>query len=151
MTIACGMGPVDRTGTELLSSSSAVATHKAKIFGVDVDVVTAEDAVARILSWCMGGERHLVVTPNLDHAVALRHNEALRAVYARAGLVLADGMPFVWASRLGGPRLAERVAGSDLIEPLCRAASGRSVFLFGSSFATLTAAARRLNRTCPGV
>lgn len=124
---------------------------RVRVFGTEIDSVTPDAAIARILTWCQKGERHLVVTPNLDHVIALRHNEELRAVYRRAGLVLADGMPLVWASRIGGHRLQGRVTGSDLIVPLCHAAAAarRSVFLFGSSFETLCRAASRLSRLAP--
>src|SRR3546814_6574481 len=112
----------------MLSVTQDAQQHRprANIFGVDIDVTTSASAVERILSWCHLGWRQLVVTPNLDHVVALRSNPALVAAYERADLILADGMPLVWASRLGGVRLPERVAGSDLIEPLCKAAAHRS-------------------------
>lgn len=141
----------NENGVCKIMSAAETTTARTRIFGMDIDVVTPEQAVARILRWCETGERHIVVTPNMDHAVALRANDALRAVYDRAGLVLADGMPLVWASRLGGQALPGRVTGSDLIEPLCREGAGRSIFLFGSTLPTLSAAARRLRRSCPNV
>ncbi len=129
------------------------AAPRVSIFGVEIDVTTSASAVDRIISWCHLGSRHLVVTPNLDHVVALRTNEALARAYERADLVLADGMPLVWASRLGGPRLPERVAGSDLIEPLCRAAAkdGLSVYFLGSRLPVLEEAGRRLTERAPGL
>ena len=69
------------------------------------------------------GEGGCVVTPNLDHAVCLGRDADLRGAYDRAALVLADGMSLVLASRLGGTHLPGRVAGSDLILPLCAAAA----------------------------
>ena len=36
--------------------------------------------------------------------------------------VLADGMPLVWASRILGSPLPEKISGSDLILPLARLA-----------------------------
>ncbi|MFN4090626.1 MAG: WecB/TagA/CpsF family glycosyltransferase [Alphaproteobacteria bacterium] len=137
--------------------SVAPDTHRrdprAKVFGIDIDATTSASAVECVLSWCRLGWRKLVVTPNLDHVVALRTNPALVAAYARADLVLADGMPLVWASRLGGPRLPERVTGADLIEPLCRAAAleGLTVFFLGSRLPVLEEAARRLSARAPGL
>jgi N-acetylglucosaminyldiphosphoundecaprenol N-acetyl-beta-D-mannosaminyltransferase len=139
----------------MLSVTPAPDRHypRTTVFGVDIDVTTSASAVERILSWCRLGWRQLVVTPNLDHVVALRSNPKLAAAYERAGLVLADGMPLVWASRLGGPPLPERVTGADLIQPLCRAAAqeGLSVFFLGSRMPVLEEAARRLSAMAPGL
>src|SRR3546814_2252661 len=78
----------------MLSVTQDAQQHRprANIFGVDIDVTTSASAVERILSWCHLGWRQLVVTPNLDHVVALRSNPALVAAYERADLILADGM-----------------------------------------------------------
>ena len=132
----------------------AARTH---VFGVDIDVIDAKGAVARIVGWCRDGARGYVVTANVDHTLILRRDPAFRAAYAGARMVLADGNPLVWASRLpgpgDGPRLPERVAGSDLIRPLCAAAArdGLSVFLLGSTLDTLAGAARRLAAETPAL
>ena len=57
----------------------------------------------------------------------------------------------MWASRLGGPPLPSRVAGSDLVLPLCAAAAehGLRVFFFGTRYETLCAAARELKSRFP--
>jgi N-acetylglucosaminyldiphosphoundecaprenol N-acetyl-beta-D-mannosaminyltransferase len=50
-----------------------------------------------------------------------------------ADLVVADGMPLIWASRLAGEPLPGRVSGSSMVWSICEAASarGQSVFLLG--------------------
>jgi N-acetylglucosaminyldiphosphoundecaprenol N-acetyl-beta-D-mannosaminyltransferase len=50
-----------------------------------------------------------------------------------ADLVVADGMPLIWASRLAGEPLPERVSGSSMVWSICKAASARRlrVFLLG--------------------
>ena len=133
--------------------------EKTEVFGVAVDIVDMPAAVSRIMA--LADERKtgpsspaLVVTPNLDHAVRLRHDTEFRATYAAADVVLADGLPLVLASRLGGgPRLPERVAGSDLVVPLCIAAARRrrSVFIIGTSLDVLSIACRGLVSTAPGL
>lgn len=57
-----------------------------------------------------------IVTPNVDHVVMLQNNEGLKAAYADAAMVVADGFPLIVASRLLGSPLPERVAGSELVE-----------------------------------
>ena len=47
----------------------------------------------------------------------------LRTINDRAAFIVADGKPLVWASRMLGTPLPERVAGSDLIFHLCEEAA----------------------------
>lgn len=133
------------------SSSPSVPTQR--LFGIDVADLDLAATVARIVDWSAGPPARIVVTTNLDHVMKLRDNAAFRDVYARADLVTADGMPFVWLSRLEGTPLRERVAGSDMILPLmaAAAAAGRRVFLFGSTRERLDAAARRLTAENPAL
>ncbi len=105
-----------------------------QLFGMSIDRLTMQDAVARLLDWVQSPREgcRYVVTPNVDHTVLFQQNAGLRAAYADAGLVLADGMPVVWASRLLGRPLPERVTGSDLAPSLFAAAQvrqGLRVFL----------------------
>jgi len=101
-----------------------------------VDVVTMDEAVQRILEWAQAREvGRYVVTPNVDHVMRLEDDADFRGIYDGADLVLADGMPLVWASRLLRAPLPERVAGSDLFVALCAAAAevGVSVYFLGGN------------------
>src|SRR5262245_39172465 len=98
-----------------------------ELFGVQIDRVRMHEAVGQILAWASepAGRCEFVVTPNVDHVVMLQHHEGLQAAYHDAGLVLVDGAPVLWSSRLlqpAGKRLPERVAGSDLVPALFDAA-----------------------------
>jgi len=105
----------------------------------------AIDAIDALVERRLGG---MVVTPNVDHVVIAERNEPFRAAYAASDLCLADGMPVVWASRLLGAPLPEKISGSDLVIPLmARAASrGWRVFLLGGAHGVADAAAERLGR-----
>src|SRR4029077_9781110 len=110
----------------------AMAEHdRVSLLGMDVDALTEREAVAEIMGSLRRGRGGWVLTPNLDHLRHHRHDDGVRAAFAAADLVLADGMPLVWASRLQGTPLPERVAGSDLIWSLSDAGgrAGASVFL----------------------
>jgi N-acetylglucosaminyldiphosphoundecaprenol N-acetyl-beta-D-mannosaminyltransferase len=77
----------------------------------------------------------------------------MRAIYERADIVVADGMPVVWASSLLGAPLPERVAGIDLMHAVATslAARGGSVFLLGGDPAVGPAAAHALAGSNPGL
>jgi N-acetylglucosaminyldiphosphoundecaprenol N-acetyl-beta-D-mannosaminyltransferase len=76
-----------------------------------------------------------VVFVNAAKVVKYSKDEKLRRVMDRATLLLADGMPVVWASKLGHKPLAERVAGIDLMEKMIAVSAerGYKVFLLGAT------------------
>lgn len=98
------------------------------------------------------GEGFALATLNLDHVVKLGRSEPFRAAYAAQDLVVADGNPVVWLSRLAG-RPVELVPGSELVAPLSALAARLDVpvALLGSTQDTLDRAAERLARDHPGL
>jgi exopolysaccharide biosynthesis WecB/TagA/CpsF family protein len=75
------------------------------------------------------------------------------AFVSEAELVVADGMPLIWASRIQGTPLPQRVAGSDLILTLSAAAAkaGRSIYLLGGAPGTAEGASQVLRSNYPGL
>ncbi len=94
-----------------------------------------------------------VMTSNLDHLLRAGRDAEFRGMLEEADLVVADGAPLVWASRLQGTALPERVAGSSLVWTLSEAAAtrGLSVFLLGGDAGTAEAAGQILARRYPGL
>src|SRR5204862_157110 len=115
--------------------------------GLRLHVLDEKDCVELVLEHSLAGCGGWIVTPNLDHLRRLRADESLRASYGRADLAVADGMPLVWACRLQNTPIPGRVAGSDLVLSLSRAAAerGLSVFFLGGDPGTAEAAARGLS------
>ena len=94
-----------------------------------------------------------IVTPNLDILRQFTANPESRELILAASHRVADGLPIVWASRLAGTPLPERVPGSDLVLSLSEAAAraGVSVFLLGGNPGVAAAAAGRLQARYPGL
>jgi N-acetylglucosaminyldiphosphoundecaprenol N-acetyl-beta-D-mannosaminyltransferase len=115
-----------------------VTTDKIELFGITIDRLTMRQSVDRLMDWTRE-ERpscRYVVTPNVDHVLMYQDRADFREAYGQASLVLADGAPVVWASRILGRRLPERVAGSDLTLRLFDAASAERplrVYLLGAA------------------
>jgi len=97
---------------------------RVELFGVEIDPLTMDQAVAQVLAWVADPavRCRFVVTPNVDHIVMLQHHAGLRQAYRDAGMVLVDGAPVVWSSMLLQRPVPERVAGSDLVPRLFDAA-----------------------------
>jgi N-acetylglucosaminyldiphosphoundecaprenol N-acetyl-beta-D-mannosaminyltransferase len=113
--------------------------------------VTERECVAAILAALAAGRGGRVATLNLDQLRRCGRDEEFAMRCRRASLVVADGMPLVWASRLQRTPLPQRVAGADLIWSLCAAAAqqGRSVYLLGGAPGTAERAARVLRTRHP--
>ena len=111
-----------------------------------------EETASLVCRGAGSGAAKNVFTLNLDHVVKLRKDAKFRAAYSRVELITADGFPIVWACALRGKRVS-RVAGSDLIAPICAEASrsGKSIYLFGSSLQVLGKAFRLLVERNPGL
>ena len=116
---------------------------------VKVDAHTFASALDAIEALVAGGRGGAVFTPNVDHVVKAEHDAELRAAYGAADLCLADGMPLVWASRLLGPPLPERIAGSDFMAPLLQLAASRGwgVYLLGGAPGSAQLAADVIGRS----
>jgi N-acetylglucosaminyldiphosphoundecaprenol N-acetyl-beta-D-mannosaminyltransferase len=99
------------------------------------------------------GGAHYVVTPNVDFLVKARRDPELRRILSKADLVLCDGTPLVWASRLLGDPLPCRVAGSDLVPSLLERAAERGwrVFLLGGGPGVAAEASRRIESAYPSI
>ncbi len=93
------------------------------------------------------------VTPNVDHVVKHRKSAQFRELYKKASLVVADGVPLLWAARLLGTPLKARINGTDLFERTCQFAAerGYSVFLLGGSPGAATSAREKLTQRHPAL
>ena len=113
---------------------------------VPIDPLTFDEALDAIERLVASREGGTVFTPNVDHVVMAEHDDAFRAAYRDVSLSLVDGMPVLWASRLLGRALPEKVSGSDLVPRLAERAASRGwrVYLLGGADGSAALAARGL-------
>jgi N-acetylglucosaminyldiphosphoundecaprenol N-acetyl-beta-D-mannosaminyltransferase len=111
------------------------------------------DALAWVDESVRTRERLQVGVVNAAKIVNMRRNPELRADVLSSHVVIADGMSVVWASRLLGCPLPERVAGIDLMHGILAQGQGRGyrVYLLGATEEVLAAASRRIQELYPGV
>ena len=120
------------------------------IFGVRVDDVTEDEALAQCERFIAEGRR-IVVTPNPEIVMAAQTDRALRHALAHADLALPDGGGLLLAARLWHRPFRAQVRGSDLTTRLLAraAAQGWRVFLLGGGPGVANAAAAAIKTRWP--
>jgi N-acetylglucosaminyldiphosphoundecaprenol N-acetyl-beta-D-mannosaminyltransferase len=121
------------------------------VLGVPFDNVTMHEAVELIEEKIEERGFHQVATANVDFVVHAMRDRELQEVLCSCDLIVPDGMPIVWASRLMGCRLKERVSGIDMVPRLAELAArrGYGMFLLGASERSSQAAAAVLKERFP--
>jgi len=106
---------------------------RVNILNVLFDNLTNADALDLLLEFLEQGGNHILYTPNPEMVMAANSDAELMTVLNSADLIVPDGIGIVWASRIIGRRLKERVAGCDLILALFGAIkdTGKTVYLLG--------------------
>lgn len=123
------------------------------VAGCPVDRVSYTEVLRELCTRIERKQRTHVVFINAAKVVRYRQDNKLREAIDRANLLLADGVPIVWASRLKGNPLPGRVNGTDLMHGLLRESSERGyrVFLFGSRPEVLRRCAEEVSRLYPKI
>ncbi len=123
------------------------------ILGCDVDNLSMQETLSRVGEFIASGRPHQHVVINADKVVKAHRDPALRQIINDCALINADGMPVVWASRLLGKPLKERVTGVDLFENLMRHAAeqGWRVYLLGAREEVVSAVADTFRTRYPAL
>jgi N-acetylglucosaminyldiphosphoundecaprenol N-acetyl-beta-D-mannosaminyltransferase len=127
--------------------------HSVAVLGLPLANVTASEAVEQIEELILSGDTHQVATANLDFWLNSLRDVNLHRIIAGCSLVLPDGMPLVWISRLLGNPLKERVSGVDLVPQLAElsARKGYGIYLLGGRPGVAEQATKVLQEAYPGV
>jgi N-acetylglucosaminyldiphosphoundecaprenol N-acetyl-beta-D-mannosaminyltransferase len=129
--------------------------QRVSVLGMPVDALTMDETIDRIerLIDTDPATVHQHVVINAAKVVAAQDDGLLHESIASASIINADGMSIVWASRLLGTPVPERVAGIDLMDRLVTwaADTSRSVYLLGATSEVVEGVAQRLLATHPSL
>lgn len=117
------------------------------ILGLPFDSLDMPGAVARVRESVLLSRPCFFSTPNLSFAAAVQKDSALRDSVLRSDMSVPDGMPLIWAAKLMGVPVRDRVAGSGMFERLWHAASSEPIklFFFGGADGVAARASGRIN------
>ncbi|MFD3546636.1 WecB/TagA/CpsF family glycosyltransferase [Streptomyces sp. NPDC058655] len=128
-------------------------TGRQSLFGVALDALTMDETVQRCLDAVRRAEQIEIGMVNAAKLVTMRRDPRLAEAVSGCDLVLADGQAVVWAGRVLGVRLPERVAGIDLFMRLLAAAETEQipVYLLGAQQAVLEKMLHQISVRFPGL
>ena len=128
-------------------------SERVDVLGIEFDGISLDETVERVMQVAREGGPAFVVTPNVDHTNHFRKNREYRESLREAHLVVADGVPLLWAAKLLGTPLKGRVNGTDLFETLAEACAreGRSIFLTGGMPGVAEKCAEKLREVSPSL
>ena len=120
---------------------------------LSVDRLTEREALDAIERLVREGRGGAIFTPNVDHVVLAEQDHRMRAAYARADLCLVDGVPLVWASRLLGAPVPQKLSGSDFTPKVLERAASRGwrVYFLGGAPGAAELARAKLRETLPSL
>lgn len=117
-----------------VAASPTLPIAASYIAGIPVANLTEDETVAAIDKLISQDGSHYAAVVNAAKIVAANRDQALKKILLEADLVTADGMSVVWASRVLGQPLKQRVTGIDLFQRLVEHAAqrGLSVYFLGA-------------------
>ena len=123
------------------------------LFGMTISNVTLDEALQDMDRQIVSREPGYIVTPNVDHVIEFRDNPEFRDAYRDAFLVLADGVPILWAGKLLKKPIKQKISGSDLVYWLSEHASrhGYRIYFMGGAEGVAEEAAKILQTRYPGL
>ena len=124
---------------------------KVNKLGVNVDCVTNEEALDKVMAMLSEDKDHAVFTPNSEIILMAHKDAEFCGLLNSADLLTADGIGVVYASRILKKPLPERVAGYDVA---CKvidkiAETGHRLYLFGGKPGVAEQAAENLKKQYP--
>ncbi len=124
-----------------------------EVLGIPINAMTMSRALDAIDEAIVLRKSVQIGVVNAAKIVNMRRDPALRQDVLSSDLIFADGMSVVWASRILGRRLPERVAGIDLMMGMLVRGDkkGYRIFFLGATDDVLGAVVDRVGREYPGV
>lgn len=114
--------------------TSPEMSSRISLLGVPIDALTASEAISRLKAMLASGAQHHVMTPNNEMLVQASRSKEFHDLLSSTSLNLPDSTGLLFAARLTGQTLPERVTGVDTVISLCDSLSeNQTVFLLGAA------------------
>jgi len=125
--------------------------NRRKFMNTYIDDISMEEAILHVEQCIKDHKIVHVITPNVDQIVRIEWDDKFKQICDSCELLLVDGQPLMWVSKLYGKQFKQKISGSDLVPALCKIASkkGYAVFFLGAAPGVAIRAAEILGKKYP--
>lgn len=126
---------------------------KQALLNTYINNLTMSETVEAIEKMIEEERKSYVVAINVDVVMKIESDSYLKEIVDNADMVLVDGKPLVWISKLYGEPLKAKISGSDLVPILCEvsAQKGYRMFIIGGKDGIAEQAKKRLEEKYPDI
>lgn len=127
--------------------------EKQPLLNTYVNNVDMDETVYAIEKMIQQKRKSYIVAINVDVVMKIEKDSYLKKITDNADMVLVDGKPLVWVSKLHKKEVKAKISGSDLVPLLCSRAAekGYSIFIIGGKDGVAEQAKTNLERDLPGI
>lgn len=127
--------------------------EKQRLLNTYVNNVTLDETLDEIDGFIRERKKSYIVAINVDVVMKMENDDYLRRISNEADMVLVDGKPLIWISKLYKRQIKEKVSGSDLVPQLCKRAAGENytIFIIGGKDGVAEQAKKKLEQKFPGI
>ena len=123
------------------------------IFGLPISKLSFDETVERAYGFLSDENPHIIFTPNPEILMAARNNEEMHRLLSQADLLTPDGIGVVYASKIMGDSVKERVSGFDIASALLKRIQNgeHSLYLLGGKPGVADLAAENIKKQYPNI
>lgn len=126
---------------------------KIKLLNTYVNNVSMQETTDAIEALIHADKKSYVVAVNVDVIMKIEQDTLLKELTDKADIVLVDGKPLIWISKIHKKPIKAKISGSDLVPRLCEisAKKGYTMFILGGMDGIAEKAKKRLEKKLPGI
>lgn len=126
---------------------------KQPLLNTFVNNMDMEETIQTIDSFIQQKKRSYIVAINVDVVIKIEQDAYLKRITDQADMVLVDGKPLIWISKLYKRPVKAKISGSDLVPKLCEKAAekGYTIFIIGGKDGIAEQAKRKLEKQLSGI
>lgn len=124
-----------------------------RILNIPIDIVTLESALAKVVDLMEQPGCSMIATPNAEIVMTASEDADLKNILAESALCVPDGIGLIYASKIHGLGLTERVTGVDLMKRILEYCHqhNKSIYLLGGKPGVPQAACHHIKETFSGI
>ncbi len=127
--------------------------EKQKLLNTYVNNIDMNEAISEIEKMIQSSRKSYVVAINVDVVIKIEEDSYLKEIVDKADMVLVDGKPLIWISKIHKSPIKAKISGSDLVPELCEVAAkkGYSIFILGGKEGIAKKARDKMEEKLPNI